>query len=834
MSIIPFTNFTVIDLSNVQQPYVNSCTEYGYFSGGNLGTIANGLWSSLPGVLTTNNGIASLDASGLRILNPGIYSINLSIFPTTTQDGSSNISFNFGTRYLFNDSSTNVVNAFGGPRPTGMFTYDPSNNPYSPGIISWVADGYNSANSTTNNFIKNSTTNELSYNYFNAGYPTSNALYSGNCTTEMTFVVDSSATIFLNILSNSTTGVTMGNCFFTLELVCNNTALIPSLNWHISGAPSTTWSSIVSDSGGSKLAACGTRIWTSNNYGVNWTLQIVNNLNWSAIAISGQAVANPYMAACVNGGYIYSSSDNGVNWFQRTFVPLNWTGIAPNYIATTYAACANGGGIWYSGNAGVTWTQKNADLTKKWSCITSSDNMATIYACESPGSIWKITSLASTPVLTQQTSNSIPTNANWSSISMNYGADKIIACIDGGAIWFTTSSGTTWTISSNAGNLSWSSISLGAGNTANCYACVKGGGIYKSINSGLNWSLITGPPNPANWSSITTDNGGGQVVACVKGGYIYVSTNTGGTWVQATFDATRDWSNVACNYSTFAAVVSNGPYIYIPNNNNTNVLNWTQQNTEFNRTWTSIASDSTRTILAACASGNTGGIWTSSDSGLNWTPRTSLLPSGSLPTNVTWSSIASDSSGTNLAACVNGGGIYTSITSGSSWTLQTNPGSRSWTSIASDGGGTNLAACVNGGTIYTSSDSGVTWTPRTVGLPTTAIWTSIASNSTGTNLAACVNGGYIYTSTDSGGTWTTNSNSSGIKNWTSIASDGGGTNLAACVNGGGIWVSTNSGVTWSQQTTAPTANWSSIESSSTGANLAATALNSGIYTRLNI
>ena len=72
MSIIPYNNYTVKDLSTppVQQPYVNSTTEFGYF--GNIGAVQN--FNSMPAYLMTNNGIATLDASnGLRILNPGIY-----------------------------------------------------------------------------------------------------------------------------------------------------------------------------------------------------------------------------------------------------------------------------------------------------------------------------------------------------------------------------------------------------------------------------------------------------------------------------------------------------------------------------------------------------------------------------------------------------------------------------------------------------------------------------------------------------------------------------------------------------------------------------------------
>ena len=51
----------------------------------------------------------------------------------------------------------------------------------------------------------------------------------------------------------------------------------------------------------------------------------------------------------------------------------------------------------------------------------------------------------------------------------------------------------------------------------------------------------------------------------------------------------------------------------------------------------------------------------------------------------------------------------------SGWTQQTNLGQHAWTSIASSSNGTKLAAVAVNDYIYTSSDSGVTWTPQTAG-----------------------------------------------------------------------------------------------------------------------
>jgi hypothetical protein len=523
MSIIPYNNFTVRDLSNVLQPYVNSCTEFGYFSGGNLGTIPTNKWYSLPAVLNTNNGIATRDASGL-ILNPGIYSINLSLFPTITQDGSCNISFNFGTTYLSNISTTSLAGAFGGVCPTGMFTYDPFYNPYSPGIITWVADGYSSANSTFNNFIKNSTTNELSYNYYNAGY-LNGPLYSGICTTEIKFILDSSATIYFNVSTNSNTGITMGNSCFTLELISTNPIPAKTVIWRQQTLPTGQMIYGTSSSSGQYLAAVvyNGSISTSSNYGGSWTTRIGGSWHFIASSSSGQ-----YLAASFNGaGKIYISSDYG-----------------------------------------VTWT----------------------------------------------TTNDSPSTAAWNSIAFSSTGQYLAAVTNGNGIW-------------------------------------------RSTNYGANWGQLTnGLPAAVGttWRGVASSSDGSRLAAVVNNsGSIYTSSDSGGSW---------------------------------SNTNNAG-----------SRTWYAIASSSTGQYLAACARGATGGIWTSSDYGVVWTQRTSLLPSGSLPTNISWFSMTSSSTGQYLSIVnSNNGYIYTSSDYGVNWTAQISPGARNWNCVAYSSNGSRLLAVGNG------------------------------------------------------------------------------------------------------------------------------------------
>jgi hypothetical protein len=188
------------------------------------------------------------------------------------------------------------------------------------------------------------------------------------------------------------------------------------------------------------------------------------------------------------------------------------------------------------------------------------------------------------------------------------------------------------------------------------------------------------------------------------------------------------------------------------------------------------------------------------------------------PMTRTWSAIASSSSGQYLAAAVNLymvtsaeiGSIYTSSDYGATWTLQRNsPADMTWTSIASDSTGRYLAAAASqGGTIYTSSDFGVNWTMRSSGLPVIsaqsgipgANWSSIASDGTGRRLIASVSGGSIYRSADFGATWAAYSSSvlPADADWQKVSSSADGSRVTASLSDGAAYYLTDGDADWAQ------------------------------------
>ena len=248
--------------------------------------------------------------------------------------------------------------------------------------------------------------------------------------------------------------------------------------------------------------------------------------------------------------------------------------------------------------------------------------------------------------------------------------------------------------------------------------------------------------------------------------------------------------------------------------------------------WKAITSSSDGTKLAAVANPggtftNSGGIWTSCDSGQSWT----LRSFGGIEE---WTAITSSSDGTKLAAVVNRGGIWTSTDSGQSWTewrgRQRFP-ERYWRGITSSSDGTKLAAVESGPAarrgkgIWTSWDSGQSWRPvGPVGRGFEEEWLAIASSSDGTKLAAAGNRG-IWTSTDSGLSWKERSMGTGApKIFHSITSSSDGNKLAALPLSGKIWTSSDSGLSWTS--VGEPESWKAITSSSNGKKLAA-ASNSG-------
>jgi photosystem II stability/assembly factor-like uncharacterized protein len=519
----PYNNFIVNDLADtpVAQPYVNSNVEVGYF----YSPSAIGGWYSMNTVVSTTNGIATLGTSmsgiaGLKILNAGIYKIHLSFFPLSAASDGSDIKFNFGTTRQVNNPTTNKVNAFGGSNNYGMYTFDNNYNNRYPGIISWLANGYQ-IGSTNAGFAKSA--GELNFTYGVFGYPNNGDLYSGCCSTQITFILNGETTIYFNVSATSS-GTTMSNCYFTLELISSIPAQLKNWTNQNNSSP-LVWSSIASDS-------------------------------------TGQ-----YLAAVTFPGSIYMSSDYGSTWTQTTtaFTGRYWTGIASNSTGTLLVAVSGetNGTIWRSSTSGTSWGQLSGGLPDpaNWLSIASSDDGTQLAAVIYGGGIWTSPDSGSTWSLQ---SAPTPTTASWWSIASSSDGTKIVAVINGGdnlngeGIWRSINSGSTW--GQLSGGLpvtaNWRSIASSDDGTHLAAVVNNGGGIWTSSDSGTTWTQTNAPSE--YWTSIASSSTGQYLAAVVSTGYIYTSTDYGTTWSNANNAPSQAWSSIAMSSNGGYSAAVNG------------------------------------------------------------------------------------------------------------------------------------------------------------------------------------------------------------------------------------------------------------------------------------
>ena len=226
---------------------------------------------------------------------------------------------------------------------------------------------------------------------------------------------------------------------------------------------------------------------------------------------------------------------------------------------------------------------------------------------------------------------------------------------------------------------------------------------------GVNW---TAQDSSRAWSAVDSSADGTKLVAVVKGGLIYTSTNSGATWTpRASSFGNLNWSAVASSADGTKLVATVGDRISATGNIYTSIdsgVTWSLQSGSGARQWVSVAcsADGTKLIAAAYGTVNSPGLYTSANSGTNWTFQASAQYS---------SAVACSADGTKLAAAVFSGtsqGIYTSTNSGVNWLQRTNTGS--WTATASSADGNRLIAGINngsGGQVYVSTDTGATWNP---------------------------------------------------------------------------------------------------------------------------
>lgn len=307
------------------------------------------------------------------------------------------------------------------------------------------------------------------------------------------------------------------------------------------------------------------------------------------------------------------------------------------------------------------------------------------------------------------------------------------------AVTIAVVSAATWTDQTASGSRTWRGIDcssdcskiLAADNSS------TSANLYYSPDSGVSWSAVSSA-GAYQWRHVAVSSDASVMLASEQDGWLWYSTNTGTTWATAATIGTGQWTGI------------------------------------------DISDDGTVMVAIANGGGKVG-FWKSVDSGANWTNPSGL---GSLTPNA----IACSSDCSKIVVGMFGANIYTSTDTGDNWTERTGSngcaGSGSgcfWTSVTSSANGAKLAGTIAfGGNVFTSTDSGVNWTSQSGA--GTGSWTSIASSNDGATLIASINSGAIKTSTDSGVNWSTES-SAGTLTWQKVtSSDDGSYWVAGGVN----------------------------------------------------
>jgi hypothetical protein len=229
---------------------------------------------------------------------------------------------------------------------------------------------------------------------------------------------------------------------------------------------------VASSGDGSHLAALAypTGIYTSTNFGVDWTLQTnapIVTAQWASIASSSDG---SHLAVALAAGGIYTSTNFGLDWTLQLNIEssVNPCSIASSSDSSRLVAAFEGEageGIYTSTNFGLNWTfQTNApEWWAAWSVVASSADGSHLVAAD-------------------------------------------------GDIYTSADFGRNWTLQTNAPVSRWRSIASSSdGSHLVAAALWYGGGIYTSANFGLDWTL----QNVTDSSTSVASSADGSYLAAV-------------------------------------------------------------------------------------------------------------------------------------------------------------------------------------------------------------------------------------------------------------------------------------------------------------------------------
>ena len=296
----------------------------------------------------------------------------------------------------------------------------------------------------------------------------------------------------------------------------------------ISVVPGSTWSSVtssvtasyygisVSGNGQYQLATATSYVYSSSNYGSNWT-DITSKLSGSEFQGVSVDYSGQYQTICVFAGPVYVSINYGATFTSNQgnapweTVSISATGQYQTAISENYGA--DNGGIFTSVNYGSTWTSNTG----------------------------------------------VPTGVAWQALGVSGSGQYQTAAIYGQGVYTSSNYGSNWTSNVSAPVGNWNGASICSNGQYQTLVQNNGGGIFTSANYGVTWTSNTSAPF-ASWTRVSVSQSGQYQSAVQYPGRIFTSTDYGSTWTSNASAPSSNWNGISISAdNTYqAAVVYNG------------------------------------------------------------------------------------------------------------------------------------------------------------------------------------------------------------------------------------------------------------------------------------
>lgn len=460
----------------------------------------------------------------------------------------------------------------------------------------------------------------------------------------------------------------------------------------------------------------GNNVFAGSTYNQGVFVSSDNGQNWTAV---NTGLTNKYIYTFfVDGNNLYAGTGNGL--FVTSNGGQSWTsvsnGLAANY--RIYSMVKNNTGffvlaynnssatyqIYYSNDNAATWTQLNSSFATYFTALAT-DGTNVYVSCDGDG-VYKTSGNGQN--WTAQNSGLVEPHATLVS-SLLYNNGKLYAGTNQKGVFTSSDSAATWQHANNGlsstpvTSLAFIGDSLIAGTSGSI-------GVYFYNQSNQNWSS----PIPLDdfYANVIKSMGvhGNSIFAGDVNG-LFVSHDRGQTW-------NKD-INVG-NTITTVTVVNDTIYLGCDNTTNAGVL----RSVNNGGTWVPVSNGMTTNRVSCLAMDNNAmyagtsgyGVFKSTDKGANWTAVNNGLTDLAVKCIFLHNNVLFAGTGGSPT-----GGLYISSDGGLNWSaVSTSSGITNLNIRAFAGAGTTVFAAVGAGTIadagvYASNDNGATWTYSDIG-----------------------------------------------------------------------------------------------------------------------